>query len=66
MKLNMGFVAFQRCKILNPLKFDYLKNEKQSIESTVQALKFSKYFKQNPALLEFVKVFNFTFKRIDH
>jgi len=41
----MGFVAFQRCKILNPLRFDYLKNEKQSTESAVQALKFSKYFK---------------------
>lgn len=45
LKLNMGFVAFQRCKILNPLKFEYQKNEKQSTESAVQALKFSKYFK---------------------
>lgn len=59
----MGFVAFQRCKQMNPMKFEYKKSAKHAHSSggegggnTAMALKYSKFFKNNPELIEFMKV----------
>ena len=60
LKLNMGFLAFQKAKKIAPMKFEYRKNEKQQelSNNSAMSLKYSKFFKQNPDLIEFMKVTN--------
>ena len=47
LKLNMGFLAFQKAKKIAPIKFEYRKSEKQQELSNNSALtlKYSKFFK---------------------
>ncbi len=54
----MGFLAFQKAKKIAPMKFEYRKSEKQQelSNNSAMTLKYSKYFKQNPDLVEFMKV----------
>ncbi|TNV77824.1 hypothetical protein FGO68_gene14691 [Halteria grandinella] len=58
LKVNMGFLAFQTAKQLQPMKFHYREDEGDANDLNQQAqnLKFSKFFKQNPDLIEFMKV----------
>lgn len=60
MKVNMGFLAFQTAKKLQPMKFHFREEEPSATDtsSTAQTLKYSKYFKQNPEMIEFMKVTN--------
>lgn len=57
LKVNMGFLAFKKAKMLQPMKFQYKEAEKQDVEVTGQGnvVKYSKFFKQNPELIEFMK-----------
>ncbi len=56
----MGFLAFQKAKKIAPMKFEYRKSEKQQelSNNSAMTLKYSKFFKQNPDLIEFMKVTN--------
>ena len=57
LKVNMGFLAFKKAKLIQPMKFQYREAEKQEIQSTVEGnIKYSKFFKQNPELIEFMKI----------
>lgn len=56
LKVNMGFLAFKKAKILQPMKFQYKEAEKQDVQVTGgNVVKYSKFFKQNPELIEFMK-----------
>lgn len=56
LKVNMGFLAFKKAKVLQPMKFQYREAEKQDVQVTGGNVKYSKFFKQNPELIEFMKV----------
>ena len=56
LKVNMGFLAFKKAKVLQPMKFQYKEAEKQDVQVSGGNVKYSKFFKQNPDLIEFMKV----------
>ena len=51
----MGYVAFKKAKQLTKMKFQYRASEKQT-EISGTTLKYGKFFKTNPDLIEFMKL----------
>lgn len=60
LKVNMGFLAFETAKKLQPMKFNYRDNgaddDGDGGGGGGSNMKYSKFFKQNPDLIEFMRV----------
>ena len=54
LKMNNGCITFKHCKKIQPIKFDFKKEEDKNAIHRKHLMK-NEYFKENPHLIEFAK-----------